>query len=103
MTIPAHDHEQRKARGKKIYETKIKPLVEPQEKGKYVVIDVITGDYAIGRDWAYTTEELRNRRPDAVTYSVRVGHEAVVRMRSPRKILWNQLGDNGPLRAETGG
>ena len=91
MTTPVNDYEERKALGKKIYETKVKHLVEPQEKGKFVVIDVTTEDYAIGRDWGYTTQELIDRRPDAVLHTIRIGHEAVVRLRSPRKILWNQL------------
>ena len=92
MTTPVNDYEERKALGKKIYETKIKHLVEPQEKGKFVVIDVTTEDYAIGSDLGYTTQELRNRRPNAVTHTIRVGHKAVFRLRSPRKIIWNPEG-----------
>lgn len=91
MTIPVNDYEKRKALGKRIYETKIKRLVEPQEKGKFAVIDLTTEDYAIGRDLGYTTQELLDRRPEAVLHSVKIGHEAVVRLRSPRKILWSRL------------
>ena len=92
MTIPVNDYEKRKALGKRIYETNIKHLVEPQEKGKFVVIDLTTEDYTIGRDLGYTTQELRNRRPDAMTHTIRVGHKAVFHLRSPRKIVWNPEG-----------
>ena len=76
------------AKGKEIYETKIKPLVDPQEKGKFLVLDINTEDYAIGSDLGYTTKELRDRRPDAVIHTVRIGYPAVYRLLSPR-ILWN--------------
>lgn len=92
MTSPVNDDDAKKnyALGREIYETQIKHLVDPEEKGKFVVIDVTSGDYAIGRDLGYTTQELRNRRPDAVMHTVRVGYPAVFRLRSP-KIQWSQL------------
>ena len=74
--------------GKKIYDTKIKRLVDPQEKGKFLVLDITTEDYAIGRDLGYTTQELRERHPDAVIHTGRIGHPAVYRLLSPR-ILWD--------------
>ena len=49
------------ARGEAIYREKIRPLVEPAETGKFVVIDI---------------ERLRERRPNAVSYGIRVGHGA---------------------------
>ena len=75
-------------RGKELYETKIKPLVDPQEKGKLLVLDITTEDYVIGRDLGYITQELRQRRPDAIIHTVRIGYPAVYHLRSPR-ILWN--------------
>ena len=75
-------------RGKKLYETKIKPLVDPQEKGKLLVLDIKTEDYVIGRDLGYITQELRQLRPDAIIHTVRIGYPAVYHLRSPR-ILWN--------------
>ena len=90
MFKPALDDQHKKdyELGKKIYETKIKPLVDPREKGKFLVLDVTTEDYAIGRDLGYTTQELRHRRPDAIIHTVRIGHPAVYRLLSPR-ILWD--------------
>ena len=75
-------------RGKELYETKIKPLVDPQEKGKLLVLDIKTEDYVIGRDLGYITQELRQRRPDAIIHTVRIGYPTVYHLRSPR-ILWN--------------
>ncbi len=64
------------ARGKAIYQDSIQPQVEPKEKGKFVVIDIETGDYEIDPEDAAATRRLLERRPRAVTYGVRVGYRA---------------------------
>lgn len=89
MTTPEMDTDQRMALGKEIYETRIRHLVEPHEHGKYVVLDIATGDYAMGPHLGYTTQELLTRRPDAILYTVRIGHRAVFHLRGP-KIWWPQ-------------
>ena len=43
MTTPETDFEKTRELGWRIYNEKIKPLVEPQEKGKFLVIDVASG------------------------------------------------------------
>lgn len=76
------DDAQRKAAGKAIYETRIRPLVEPQHKGKYLALDIATGDYAIHPyRLGQAAAELLARRPNAVVYSVRVGYPTVYRFR----------------------
>ena len=92
MTTPTTDDadvEKRMALGQEIYETRIRHLVEPGGQGKYVVLDIATGDYAIGTDVGYTTQELRTRRPDAILYTVRIGYPSVYHLRGP-KIWWSQ-------------
>ena len=64
------------ARGEAIYRERIQPHVKSAVKGSFVVIDVETGDYEIDAGDAAATRRLLNRRPDAVTYGVRVGHRA---------------------------
>jgi hypothetical protein len=64
------------AQGEAIYREQIQSKVEPTEKGKFVVIDVETGDYEIDAGDAAATRRLLERRPSAVTYGVRVGHRA---------------------------
>lgn len=70
-------------RGQALYEEKIRSRVEATERGKFVVIDVNSGDYEIDSDDAAATVRLMTRSPGAVTYAVRVGHPAAYRM-SPR-------------------
>ena len=61
--------------GKEIYKDKIKHLVEPAENGKFIVIDVESGDYEIDEQHIPASDRLRERRPDAVAYAVRVGFD----------------------------
>ena len=64
------------ARAETIYRDQIRPLIETVRKGSFVVIDVDTGDYEIGAGDATATRRLLDRRPNAVTYGIRVGHRA---------------------------
>lgn len=64
------------ARGEAIYRERIQQLVEPAKKGSFVVIDVETGDYEVDAGDAAATRRLLDRRPNAVTYGIRVGYRA---------------------------
>ena len=59
--------------GKAIYQEKIKHLVEPAENGKFVVIDVESGDYEIDEQVIPALDRLRERQPHAVTCAGKVG------------------------------
>ena len=59
---------------KAIYQEKIKHLVEPAENGKYVVIDVESGDYEIDEELIPASDRLYARRPNAAAYGGRVGY-----------------------------
>jgi hypothetical protein len=67
-------------RGEQIYEEQIKHLVEPQENGKFIVIDIESGDYEIDEDEIAADERLYERRPDAVGYLGRIGCKAAYRI-----------------------
>ena len=64
------------ALGETIYREKIKALVEPADAGKFVVIDVESGDYEIDEDALTASTRLRERRPNAVNYGVGIGYSA---------------------------
>lgn len=67
-------------RGKEIYQQQIQEKVEPEHKGKFLSVDIETGDYEIGTDDLAPTMRLLAQRPDAVIYSLRIGFEAAHRM-----------------------
>ena len=66
--------------GEAIYQERIKPLVYPLHIGKFLVVDIETGDYEIGNRMLIASKKLRERRPDAVTYGLRIGFLAAYRM-----------------------
>ena len=66
--------------GRAIYKEKIKRLVEPMENGKFIVIDVESGDYEIDERMADASDRFHERRPNAVCYIGRVGYPAAFRM-----------------------
>ena len=67
--------------GDKIYNEHIKPFINFEEdKGKFVVIDVESGDYEIDKRDAAATRRLYERRPDAVSHAVRIGRPTAYRM-----------------------
>lgn len=49
--------------GLAIYETKLKPVLEPQEDGKFVAIHVDTEDYAVAPASGQATRALLRRHP----------------------------------------
>jgi hypothetical protein len=71
-------------RGQSIYTREVEPRTSPADKGKYVAIDIDSGDYELGPDDLGTTDRLRARRPAARVWKVRVGYQGVVRFGSFR-------------------
>ena len=71
---------------KVIYQEKIKHLVEPAENGKYIVIDVESGDYEIDEEHLPASDRLRARRPNAVAYAGRVGYPTTYDLRGSIRV-----------------
>ena len=61
-------------RGKAIYENDIRPRLTAKDRGKFLAIDIETGDYAISANELTACNKLRDRIPDAQTFMVRVGY-----------------------------
>ena len=75
MAMPVHRSPEETGRlGDEIYERDIRPQVEVNHFGKIVAIDVDSGDYAIGDSVIAAAKRLRERRPDADVWSLRVGY-----------------------------
>ena len=67
-------------RGQALYDQTIKAQVEEGNHGKFLILDVNTGDYEIDAEDLTASERLLARRPDAVLFGVRIGHRAAYRM-----------------------
>ena len=53
-----------------IYDSEIRASLTPDDADKYVLIDILSGDYEIGENEATLTSLLRERRPDAVMHCI---------------------------------
>lgn len=77
---PLYSKEEFARRGDAIYERDIRPRLAADDDGKFVAIDIETGDYEIDRDDFEATERLVARRPEAQMWLVRAGHRAAYSM-----------------------
>lgn len=62
------------SRGEEIYEQQIRRKVEAGNKGKFVVIDIETGEYEVDEDDVRATKRALAKRSDAILYGVRIGY-----------------------------
>lgn len=68
------------ALGEAIYERDIRSKVESEHAGKYLVVDVTTGDYSISDIELAAFESAERKNPDGWFYVKRVGRKAVHRI-----------------------
>jgi hypothetical protein len=64
-------------RGEEWYEREIRAKVEEGNIGKYLVIDIDTGDYEIDEDHLTAARRAQAKRPGAVLYGMRIGYPAL--------------------------
>jgi hypothetical protein len=78
-TSPSHTLDELATLGGEIFDRQVRPALKPADNGKYVAIDVTTGDYEIDED-AYTAiARMRLRKPGADTWLMRAGYRAAYR------------------------
>ncbi len=63
-------------RARALYEASIKQKVEPEHFGKYLVIDVTTGDYDLDTDNYTVAIRAYEKNPQGYRVCVRIGHRA---------------------------
>lgn len=69
------------SRGEAMYAQQIRDKLDPQHKGKFLVIDIETGDYEIDADDLVATQHLLTTHLNAVIYGLWIGFPAAYRMR----------------------
>ena len=79
MTIrqPRYSKEEFARRGDELYETQVRPQVEEGNYGKIVAIDIETGAFEVADDIVSASDLLLTKYPDAQTWFIRIGHQAV--------------------------
>jgi hypothetical protein len=67
-------------RAKTIYEQKVRAKVEPQHIGKYIVINVETGEYEIDEDDIAVMERAAAKYPPETLFGMRIGYRTMGRI-----------------------
>lgn len=69
-------------RGEEIYEHSVRAEVEHggANDGRFLALDVLSGDYEIADEALPVSIRLRERKPNAVLYLMRVGRPAAFRL-----------------------
>lgn len=67
-------------RGQALYDAQIRAQVEGEHRGKFLILDVNTGEYEVDAEDLAACHRLLARKPDAVLFGVRVGHRAAYRL-----------------------
>jgi hypothetical protein len=61
-------------RGREIYESRLKSQLEPQYIGKFLVIDIETGEYEIDDDDLAASMRAYRKKPNGSRYGMRIGY-----------------------------
>lgn len=77
----SHSPEQVALAGSEIFDRQVRPVLRPEDDGKFVAIDINTGDFETDADDYAAVKRLRERRPQAEIWLERAGQPAAYRMR----------------------
>ena len=80
MPYSGHTTEEVARNGRELYERGLRGEVEPKHSGRFLVLDVQSGDYEIADEDLDASERLLERRPDAILYGLRIGERAAYRI-----------------------
>ena len=71
-------------RGQDAFDRHVRPKLRPEDDGKFVAIDIESGDYEIDADDYSAVTRLHARRPEANIWLERAGQPTAYKMRSAR-------------------
>jgi hypothetical protein len=66
--------------GADIFDRQVRPGLRPEDDGKFVAIDVSTGEYEIDEDDYSAVTRLRARKPTAEVWLMRAGYPTTYKM-----------------------
>lgn len=73
-------------RGIRIYEERLRTVLAPEHHGKYVVVDVETGEYEVDQDHLAASDRAVAKRLGAPLYATRVGLPSLGRIGGRMKV-----------------
>ena len=79
MPYADYSPEEVESRGEAIYQ-QLREKVEAEHKGKFLVVDIETGQYEIDQDDLKATQRALAKRPEAILYGLRIGYPTAYRL-----------------------
>ena len=86
MSHPRYTSEEIARRGQALYEERVRAEVDARDRGKFLVLDIETGEYELDVDELAALQRAKRKNPDAVLYILRVGYPAAYRI--GRSFAW---------------
>ena len=80
MSYARYTPEEVATRGEAVYEQQLRAKVETENKGKFLVVDIETGEYEIDEDDLTATKRALAKRPETVLYGLRIGYPTAYRL-----------------------
>lgn len=77
--------EQISENGVKIYQDKLKSILEPTQIGKFVAIEVVSGEYFIGETILEAIQKGKEKYPNRLLHTIKIGYEGIFKMGSYSK------------------
>jgi hypothetical protein len=63
-------------RGREIYEKRLRDKLEPDNIGKFLVIDIETGEYEMDEDDLAASMRAYEKKPDGARFGMRIGYRS---------------------------
>ncbi|MBY0523553.1 MAG: hypothetical protein K2R98_09135 [Gemmataceae bacterium] len=83
-TEPHLSREELARRGEETFTRQVRPTLRPEDDGKFVAIDVESGNFEVDEDEYAAVARLHGRVPGAQVWLVRAGYPATHRLRGGR-------------------
>jgi len=80
MAHPRYTSDEIAKRGQTLYDQKVRAKVEAGNKGKFLVLDIETGEYEMDANEMDALQRAKGKNSDAALYILRVGYSAAHRL-----------------------
>jgi predicted transcriptional regulator of viral defense system len=80
MPHPKYSKEEIAARAGEIYERDLRSRLKPGNRGKYLVIDIETGEYEVDTDDYAAISRALGKHADPALFTMRIGYPAATRL-----------------------
>ena len=67
-------------KGEELYDREIREKVEQGNHGRFVVIDITSGDYEVADEDLAASQRVLERHPQGLLYGIRIGYPTALRI-----------------------